>query len=376
MNSRIESEVSNVELRLKKGPQDLEARVLKKGMCCGCGGCMGLCPYFLAMQEHVVLMEPCGLTEGRCYEVCPRTVVDLEGLNQAVFGAAREDYVLGTNRGVLMAQASAAGVRGQGQYGGTVAAILTHGLESGAFDGAIVAGKSARYGLLPEPVLARNKAEVLAATGSKYSACPSLMILDKSLRECRKLAVVGRPCQVIALRKRLVCEPELGERIALIVGLFCMWALNYKKLAAHLAETVNLKEARKVDIPYNRFVVECSDGPRELPFEPIRGLRNPACDLCYDFTSELADLSVGSTEWKEDWNTLIPRTGAGEAAIKAAKDAGVLAVAPLPPDRISLLRKASLGKKKRVLAALGAGDCALADYLVISEQEREAVRGG
>jgi coenzyme F420 hydrogenase subunit beta len=181
---------------------------------------------------------------------------------------------------------------------------------------------------------------------------------------------------VIALRKRIACEPELGERVTLIVGLFCMWALNYQKLARHLAETINLKDARKVDIPYNRFVVECADGPRELAFEPIRGLRNPACDLCYDFTSEFADVSVGSTEWKEDWNTLIPRTGAGEAAIKAAKSAGALAVDPLPADRVALLRKASLGKKKRVLAALGAQDCALADYLVLSEKERKAVADG
>jgi coenzyme F420-reducing hydrogenase beta subunit len=155
-----------------------------------------------------------------------------------------------------------------------------------------------------------------------------------------------------------------------------MWSLNYQKLADHLSRQLNLGEARKVDIPYNRFVVECADGRRELDFEPIRRLRNPACDLCYDFTSELADLSGGSTEWKDDWNTLIPRTVRGQEAVAAAQSAGKLSVEPLPPDRIALLRQAGLGKKKRVLQALSQPDTLLSDYLVLSEKEKKAVLNG
>jgi coenzyme F420 hydrogenase subunit beta len=362
-----------VELKLKKGPQDLESRVLKPGLCCSCGACMGLCPYFIAMQEHVVLMEPCGLMEGRCYDVCPRTVVDMEALNHAVHGRARDDYALGTNRGVFMSQAADAAVRGRGQYGGTVTAVLAHGLESGALDGALMAGTSARYGLLPEPVLARTVDQVMAAAGSKYTACPTLSILDRALRECEKLAVVGRPCQVTALRKRIAIEPELGRRIALVVGLFCMWSLDYKKLAAHLAGKIELGRAQKIDIPYNRFVVVTEEGPLDLPFEPIRALRRSTCDLCFDFTSEFADLSVGSTEWKPDWNTLIVRTGPGEKAVDAARDAGRLAVQPLPDDRVELLRQASLGKKKRVLAAMDDPACKVSDYLVLTEAERKKI---
>lgn len=365
-----------MELKLKKSPQDLEGRVLRRDLCCVCGACMGLCPYFLVMQEHVVLMEPCGLTEGRCYEVCPRTVVDVEDLNQQVFGRPREDFLLGTNRGVFMSQATSEQIRKLGQYGGTVSALLAHGLESGGLDGALLAGKSKRWGLLPEPLLARTPEEVLAATGSKYTACPSLMLLDRALRECRKLAVVGRPCQVIALRKRMACEPDLREKIALVIGLFCMWSLDYKKLAAHLAAQLDLSRARKIDIPYNRFVVTLEDGPHDLEFEPIRALRRKTCDLCFDFTSEFADLSVGSTEWKDDWNTLIPRTDAGEKITASAESAGKLKVEPLPAERVALLRQASLGKKQRVLAALAADGCPLPDYLVISEKERKKVSAG
>jgi coenzyme F420 hydrogenase subunit beta len=300
-------------------------------------------------------------------------MVDVEELNRSVFKKAREDFALGTNLGIFMSQSSDAGVKERGQYGGTVTALLAHGLESGALDGAILAGTSSRYGLLPEPILAKSADQVIAAAGSKYTACPTLKILDKSLRECDKLAVVGRPCQVIALRKRIACDPEVGDKIALVIGLFCMWSLDYRKMAAHLADKVELDKAKKVDIPYNRFVVFTDEGAKDLEYEPIQGMRNPSCDLCFDFTSEFADLSVGSTEWKDDWNTLIPRTDKGEAAMEAAKSAGKLAVEPLPGDRIELLKKASLGKKKRVLDALSKDGCPLPDYLVISDREKKAV---
>jgi coenzyme F420 hydrogenase subunit beta len=313
-------------------------------------------------------------------------VVDVEQLNQRVFGAARDDYLLGTNRGVFMSQAAAAKTVERGQYGGTVSALLAHGLKAGTIDGAIVAGDSPRYPLLPEPILARTPEEVLAAAGSKFSACPSLAILDKSVKECEKLAVVCRPCQAIALRKRIACqaialrkriacEPEVGERVALIVGIFCMWALDYKKVARHLGERIDLDKTRKIDIPYNRFVVTTTEGEKELPFEPIREMRRSTCDLCYDFTAELADLSVGSTEWKDDWNTAILRTERGERAARAAEADGVLEIEPLPAKRIELLRKAAGDKKKRVLGALARPECPVGDYLVLGEAERRAVAG-
>ncbi len=364
-----------MELKLKKGPQDLEARVLKQEYCCSCGACMSLCPYFNVMQEHVVLMEPCGLTEGRCYEVCPRTLTDMEELNRLVFGKGRDDFVLGTNRGVHMSQSASESAREQGQYGGTVSALLMHGLEDGSIDGAILAGKSERYSLLPEPVLARTPGDVLDCTGSKYTACPSLKILGRALNESEKLAVVGRPCQVTALRKRIMCEPEISERIALVIGLFCMWSLEYKELVSHLAGKMDVKKARRMDIPYNRFVVWSEDGAADLEYEPVKELRRKTCDICFDFTSELADVSVGSTEWKEDWNTLIVRTEKGEQAVESAKKAGRLNVESLPEDRVELLRQASLGKKQRVFLEIENG-CPVSDYLVISDEEKKSVKNG
>ncbi len=365
-----------MELVLKKGPRDLESRVLDQGLCCSCGACMSLCPYLIGIQEQVVLFEDCGLKEGRCYDICPRTVVDMDDLNKQVFDKERDDYLLGSHKQILMAQSLSQATRESGQYGGMATELLCYALEKGIIDGTIVAGWSSRYDFMPEPVLARTPEQVRAAAGSKYTACPSLSILDKSLSECEKLAIVGRPCQITALRKRERVEPEIKDKIALTIGLFCMWALNYRELCEYLRPQIDLGCATGVDIPFNRFVIKTEQGPKEMEFEPIRGLRRETCDLCYDFTSEFADLSVGSTEWKEDWNTLITRTESGAALIdKAVKDARVITEV-LPVDRVELLRGAALGKKKRVIEALAEKDCLIPDYLVLSDKEKESIKKG
>lgn len=359
--------MSNYQLKLKKSPQALEAEIIKNNLCCSCGGCVGLCPYFKIRHEQVALLEPCGLNEGRCYDLCPRTETDFSDLSRRVFGEERRDYVLGHHQSVLMSQSRDRSVKKAAQYGGTVTQLLLQAFADQTIDGALLARTSERYPLLPEPFLARNAEAVLSARGSKYTACPTLALLDESLRQCRKLAVVGRPCQVLALRKRQAIEPELNERIALVLGLFCMWALDYRGLVAHLRPHLDLSAARKFDIPYNRFVVYTATGPRELDFEPIRHLRRQTCDICYDFTSELADLSVGSTEWKDNWNTLIVRSARGRALVDAAVAAGTLAVKTLPPPRVELLRTASLNKKKRVLRALSHAGA----YLKLDQAEVE-----
>lgn len=361
-------------LSLHKGALELELEVLKKGLCTACGACIGICPYLRVRKENVVLLDPCGKTEGRCYELCPRTRLDFEALNRDVYGKGRDDFLLGTHQAVCMAQSPKPGIRKKAQYGGVVTGLLAFALEKKLIDGAILVGYSDSYQLLPEPVLARTREEILLCAGSKYTAAPSLKILNDSLTRCKKLAFVGRACQVEALRKRIKIEPEIGDKISLIIGLFCMWALDYKKLYAHLAKQVDIRKAKKFDIPYNRFVVHMEKGKRELDFEPIKGLRRSTCDLCYDFTSEFADLSVGSTEWKHDWNTLVVRTGRGAALVEKAEKARALKKKPLPEDRLKLLRDAVLGKKKRVLKALFE-DKAAAEYLVLSDAEKNFIRG-
>jgi coenzyme F420 hydrogenase subunit beta len=129
-----------------------------------------------------------------------------------------------------------------------------------------------------------------------------------------------------------------------------------------------------MDIPKEGGVVfSVNGGAVRVPLDQVRPYIRPACQHCFDPTAEWADLSVGSTEYDPDWNTLVARTARGQALVDGAVAVGALEVKPYPTERLPILRQAVLGKKLRVLAALEAGR-AEAAYLRLSPERRAALR--
>ncbi len=361
-----------------KGPTGLRREVLDPGLCTACGMCLGLCPYLAEMGENVTFLSDCRREEGRCYEVCPRTRTDVEGLRRLWVPGRDPDFVLGPHRSVWLARATDKEVRRVGQYGGTVTALVALGLEGRHFETALLTRWSADPAepYLPVGAAVRTAEEARRAAGSKYTACATLKLLDETVaREEGRVCVVGRPCQVTAMRKRMGIEDPTfrAERVTLAIGLFCMWALSYRPFRNLLASSLPPAAVpERLDVPKGRFLVETDRGSFELPHDEVRALARPACATCYDFTAELADLSVGSTEWKDDWNTLIVRTEAGQALVEAAERAGRIERSPFPADRLRLLRKAAFDKKKRALEELERreADGGPPSHLRIPEEER------
>jgi coenzyme F420-reducing hydrogenase beta subunit len=359
------------------GPKELRQEVLDAGLCTVCGMCLGLCPYLEEMGENVAFVSDCRGDQGRCYAVCPRTATDLDALRRRYVPDRRTDYVLGSYRSVWMARAREEKIRSRAQYGGTVTALALFAIESGRAEAALLTAWSQDPAELhlSAPLVARTRDEVLSAAGSKYTASPTLKVLDRTLQGAGgKVFVVGRPCQVLALRKRMMIEDPAfpGDRIALVLGLFCMWSLAYRDFQKMLEPLTGSDKVKRIDVPKGRFVVETERGSFELDHDSVRSHSRAACQSCYDFTSELADLSVGSTEWKEDWNTLIVRTEAGRAFLEAAVEQGRIELEPFPEERLQLLKEASFNKKQRVLRQLEqeARNSGTATYLRISEEEK------
>ena len=364
-----------------KGPKELQDEVLASGRCTACGLCLGLCPYLDELGENVAFISACKGEEGRCYAICPRTLTDLDALRERHFPGQAADPLLGPYQSIWMARAKGDAIRQAGQYGGTISALAVFGLEGGRLDSALLTQWASDSDMLylPEPVLAKTAEQVLAAAGSKYTACPTLKRLDQALaEEAKKLLIVSRPCQVLALRKRMAIDDKTfpQKRIALIFGLFCMWSLSYRPFRKMMADHHQTARPLRIDIPKGRFVIETDQDRLELPHDALRQISREACQSCYDFTSELADLSVGSTEWKDDWNTLIVRSDRGKEYIEAAVEQGYIELAPFPEERFQLLREAAFDKKKRVLELLQQEEQqGRESYLKISEKEKEYFLG-
>jgi coenzyme F420 hydrogenase subunit beta len=363
-----------MEELMNKGLDELQGEVQQADLCTGCGMCVGLCPYIKEMDEKIAVIERCGRTDGRCYRFCPRTATDLNALDEMVFGKKRGDPILGSYRSLSMVKSENSAVHAAGQYGGVVSALVIHALEEGIIDAALLTKYSERKSVLPRPAIARNREEVLACSGSKYTAAPTLSALSDLLKTGERIAVVGRPCQITAIRKMQLYDdhPET-KNIQLLIGLFCLWALEYRGYSSYLSDQVDIKKIDKIDIPKNDdFIVYTDGGTARVPIDKIKGFVRSSCDVCFDVTAELADISVGSTEWKDDWNTMLVRSEAGEKLSESALKAKIIAADDFPADREEILREAVGNKKKRVVKALserGSESSPLA-YLKIDEEQR------
>lgn len=350
------------------GAAGLQKEVLDRGLCTVCGACVGYCPYIKTFGEQVAVIHNCGICDGVCYRLCPRGFTDYAGLRQSVFGAADFDPVLGTHTELYFARAASEKTRAQGQYGGVVTALSLFAMQQGLIDCALMAGgtpSSAR------PSLCKTAKDIFETAGSKYTAVPTLSLFQEALKNgFQRVGLVGRPCQVTASRKMQQEEQIGGQNIALVIGLFCFWSLS-SGLHSFLKER-DLADCSHMDILTDGVNFQQENGSQTtLPLEEIRPLIKDTCLACYDPVSELADVSVGSTEQYPGWNTLVVRSDKGQQLVAGANKAGLIELQSYPLDRLPLLRRAVFQKKKRVLERPDAS------YVGIADWERDSfLKGG
>jgi len=326
------------------GVKELYAAVHARDLCCRCGACVNLCPYLFQVGGRIAPLLDCQLAEGRCYHYCPRTAVT----------AASQTAALGTlvlPPAMARAVAPAAGQ----QYGGTVSALIRFALESGRIDGAVL---TAAAGLQPRSVTVRQAAQIDGCAGSKYTISPTVAEFNRSRQEIGgRLAVVALPCQALALHRMLAYDPaEPAWRVeppALVIGLFCTWALDQVSFTRILAQRLNGHTIHRMDIPpppSSVFQVFTDNGRvLELPLEVVKPHIVNACHSCPDMTAEASDISIGCVENEQDWNTLLVRTERGAELLAAAAAAGKLEILPLATTAEAHLAEASLAKRRRAI---------------------------
>jgi coenzyme F420 hydrogenase subunit beta len=143
------------------------------------------------------------------------------------------------------------------------------------------------------------------------------------------------------------------DAVGLVIGLFCTWAVDTRKLSELLSGRIDASGIRKMDMPpppAEIMVIDTGRGKVEIPLSEIRPLVPAGCQICPDMTSEWADISVGVMEGMPEWNTLIIRSARGRQLVEEACKEGLLVTQEMPETNLEHLRTASLNKKKRALA--------------------------
>jgi coenzyme F420 hydrogenase subunit beta len=173
-----------------------------------------------------------------------------------------------------------------------------------------------------------------------------------------KLAYVGLPCQIEGLRKAEMLSDALKQewprRAELYVGLFCRENWSYTCFKALIEDDygVKLEEVTKFDIKKKNIVAfKGSDDKLEFPLAESRPYVRIGCQVCIDFSCELADIAIGAVGSPLKWSTVIVRTEKGMELLKGAEAGGYVLVKPLEEVKpgAKLVKRLSREKREEAL---------------------------
>ncbi len=302
--------------------------------CIGCGSCALVCP-----TDAIRDMR----------NIFPTTSRDVEEMEDGFLKGER-DQELGVYSDLLAGKAFI-----PGQDGGIVTSLLLTGMEKGLIDAAIVVPQ--RKGLGLQAAIADKVDEIVAAKGTKYARVSVISRLRDALREGkRRLAIVGTPCQIRAVRKMQkqgYLKEEFPDAEIILLGLFCFESFDQRDLKDRIKERlgVDLDDADKIQITKGNYVVSIGDENHSCSVKELESAVREGCQFCNDFVSKLADISVGSVGSPEGYSTVIVRSETGRRLIEAAGFARVAA----NRDEIAKLSRLKRRKAEKSFAKIAEG---------------------
>ena len=263
--------------------------------------------------------------EGRldlAWAICPGRGIPYPELFDFL-GRTPDNWLLGPFRKMWIGHAGDEAIRRRGASGGVISSVLIHLLATGRIDGAVVLRQGAVTPDAATPVIARTREEVLAAAQSVYAVTPMLSILPEMAAFPGRLAFVGLPEQVAALRMLQAAGDPAAEKVVFVAGPYTGTNMYHGAVRAFLRghgvgdEVAIAKlEWRAGEWPgYLR--VETADGRVYSAHKfyynyliPFFISRN--CQIIPDFTNEATDLSVGDA-----WAPELESAGGGHSVVVA-----------------------------------------------------------
>ncbi|HUX98437.1 MAG TPA: Coenzyme F420 hydrogenase/dehydrogenase, beta subunit C-terminal domain [Candidatus Deferrimicrobium sp.] len=333
-------------------------------LCCLCGACKAVCPVeaiTIKDDKPIIDDEKC-IHCGLCNYHCPRTLMPLNILKTFVAGPQANFFQdlnaqpFGPYKIIKSAQTQSDKIKAVCQDGGMVTTFLQYLFEKNKIDGAVVVKRKANSWDTASSIVT-NIDDLLEASGTKYAVAPTFEAFNTA-REvgCKRLAFVGTPCQVQAMRKYQVYSNIFNEvwgNIEYIIGIFCMETFAYDnvvKISEEFCKTP-ISNVSKMDINKGKFFVyDLNKNASEVEIKEITSLARHACHYCVDLTNELADISCGSIGSGPGWSTVVVRSEKGEKLYDAALKENYFQVKDVPEDKpfgIPLIQKLASGKRTR-----------------------------
>ncbi len=249
----------------------------------------------------------CGLSRTkwahRCGNACQFIHPRYDELERQVHGrsrdVAREDE-LHFGPYVRMVRARLRAPLAGAQWTGITTRLGAVLLERGLVDAVIATASSPDDQWEPRPVLVTDPQEMAQCRGMKMGFSPVVAMLERAVElGYRRLALIGVPCQIHALR---ALERSLGLERLLVIGTPCSDNTTTENFHTFL----DLVSSRPDEVTYLEFMpdmkveIRYRDGATQrIPFIQLPLSTLPAdffpsaCRTCFDYTNSLADLTIG-----------------------------------------------------------------------------------
>jgi coenzyme F420 hydrogenase subunit beta len=283
----------------------------------------------------------------RCGRACQFIKPDYPAMEAKVHGRSRDpartdEIYFGPFR--RMVRAALAAPKPGAQWTGITTRIAERLLETGAVEAVLTMAPDPADSWKPMPVIV-TKAEGMAhVRGMRMGYAPLLALLEPVRdRGYKRIAVIGIPCQIYALRS---IEESLGLDRLYVIGTPCSdntTTANFHTFLDLLADdpsTITYLEFRADFYVELRF----TDGRiKEIPFLKLPISKLPSdffpltCRTCVDYTNVLADITIGYMGGEgQQW--LLVRNERGEELLN------------LLGDEVRLSQPGSAGKRKSAVA--------------------------
>ena len=253
------------------------------------------------------LCTDCGISRSsepkRCGQACQFIKPDYVNLEQRVHGRARDiarpdEQYFGPFRRMLRAEL--ADPLPGAQWTGIVTRLGERLLETGAVDAVLTMAPDPDDKWRPVPVLVTRPEGMKQCRGMRMGYAPLLALLEPAQAlGYKRLAVIGIPCQVYALR---ALEQELGFERLYVIGTPC----SDNTTTERFHQFLELLDADPATITYLEFRADYHvelrfvDGRiKEIPFLMLPLSQLPGdffpltCRTCVDYTNVLSDITIG-----------------------------------------------------------------------------------
>jgi coenzyme F420 hydrogenase subunit beta len=279
------------------------------------------------------LCTDCGISRTdnpkRCGEACQFIKPKYPELETQVHGRARDvsrPDELHFGPFIKMLRAGLKNPSTGAQWTGITTRIGERLLETGAVDAILTMTEDPNDRWKPLPIIIDKASDMAKCRGMRMGYAPLLSLLEPAIAKgYKKMAVIGIPCQVYALR---ALEKELGLEKLYVIGTPC----SDNTTTENFHHFLSLVSSEPDEIIYLEFradyhvEVRFKNGKKkEIPFLqlPLSTLPNDffplTCRTCVDYTNVLSDITVGYMGGQgEQW--LIVRNERGEELLNLLGD--------------------------------------------------------